>query len=430
MLKSNYDTLILGASLSSILEGISELAKGKKVAILNDDNFVTDDYRNQFISTFELRLLKKIGQHLSLPVLIDLSDSVTAQNNIIFFENQLIELTNCPYVNALELIRKLDFFNHDLYEEISSFSPSLFQELTLIHLDNLVGQKLNQKSQILPYDRASYEKYLKVLNRFFEELRKSINFDSLVFSLQIAFQKQYRFHQSLKNTDSLLLNMILPHFFLKNQYLMNNLLESYKLRGGDVGNVQIENWIDDKNQIKSVILDNLNGVVNLQELKYNDIYVNQLPWYKSGGQDEYGSLNFSINREDIDFRSYTDKRILFQKKSRMGTTYPFWEMNCKKNSCEGRYLYLKSNGDKDSFHYKKALEDLIESFKTILPDKDSNYLENNLHFSNALEVWPKTDAKQIQYSLFQNASTIERQGIMHIGLSDTLTALFSTSSNP
>ena len=63
-----------------------------------------------------------------------------------------------------------------------------------------------------------------------------------------------------------------------------------------------------------------------------------------------------------------NKRIVFSREDRMGSDFPYWEVQVDNNGLlTAVYSFADSLGTKASFYYHHAIEDLYNSLETMLP---------------------------------------------------------------
>jgi hypothetical protein len=109
---------------------------------------------------------------------------------------------------------------------------------------------------------------------------------------------------------------------------------------------------------------------------------------KTGAEYHSIQLHASINHEFAS--AYTNKRIVFSKHNRIGSDFPFWEIEIGHNGkLTGIYAFADGSGSKANFYYPYAIEDIYESLVEILPGLSRSEWVANVRLEQGSDYWFK-----------------------------------------
>lgn len=434
MLEQSYQNHIIGYNYISLIKGILALKEGQSTLITSDKRLV---FANQWflnIGYIERAFLMHMGEVFDIEALQDIDSYIQEQNSLLYLKGKLFELSNSPYLNIKEIARKLpeslgDFFKHQLEPiERESFDRDFFLFLDQISVGYFKSGSDFDFSAIFhglktPEIRAVIERF----HNFIES--DTLMAKQLHYVIQVMYQTVFSSRYEELETKYLFLSLISPRYQVDGDSLANDLLYEYRRLGGDLKETEINDWGIKNNRLEYVQLNSIDGNVKVEKSFYFAQDHHYLPFCAKLQKNAYRSIVVEcvLDHEFIDF--FKNKRIVFAPQNRMGSDFPFWELQIsEQGKLRGIYSFADYQGTKASFYYPAALDDIFESVKMILPGIKKSDWVSRARLSKGQDIWfefspdfkrklPKDKEQQSllfsQFTLKEGGQTL--RGITHCG---------------
>ena len=172
--------------------------------------------------------------------------------------------------------------------------------------------------------------------------------------------------------------------------LSAELLYEYRLLGGDLKTAGIDNWGIKDNRLEFIQLDSIDGNVHVDETYFfgQDNY--RLPFESLPTSVVFKSIKVECLLEHDFIGYFKGKRIVFAPQNRMGSDFPFWELEIdERGQLHAVYSYSDFQGTKPSFYYPSALDDIYNSLKEILPGLKRSDWISRARLSEGEDIWYK-----------------------------------------
>ncbi|MAZ48071.1 MAG: hypothetical protein CME65_05890 [Halobacteriovoraceae bacterium] len=413
MLKASYDHNIVGQNYISLIQGILSLRQNKKTLLINDKNyrFANQWYKN--IGYAERAVLNKLGEQLEIDCLGEIDSNLQPQNTLLSLNQKLLEMGDSPFTNIKEIARKIpECFSSESRRKMLEVETSTFDAKFFEMLDLLADRTLSSKTIKLKdfFSEIAFEEFRVFLQEFMSFVHSDILIaKQLHFVNQVLFQTIFSSGFSQLESTYLFISLISPRYKVDEDSLNQELLYEYRLLGGDTKTAGIVDWGIRGNQLEFVQLDSVDGNVHVEQTYFFGQDNFRLPFETLLNPVVFKSINIEclIEHEFIDF--FRGKRIVFAPQNRMGSDFPFWELEVDEaGKLQGLYSYSDFQGTKPSFYYPSAIDDVYQSLKTILPGLKRSDWVSRAKLSEGSDIWFKYKP-QIKLKLSPDSKTYQEE---------------------
>lgn len=422
MLDKNYDNVHLGLNYISLILGIIEQENGRKNLIISNKHFSKTSNWLTNLGELDVKVLNGIGKKFGIYPLENIFEYIQESNTILYLNERCVELSHSPYLNIKELMRKFpknfldvftDFFDKHNEAEFNEEFDQFLIKVSDTNSKSFISETLKESEfpKIVALIKL-YESYLS----FDDEFIKQFN-----HVLQVMFQAKFTPNISEENSIYLFLALISKRYRVDIDKFREELLFHYKKLGGDIKDTQINDWGIDKNQLKYLTLDSIDGAIELQNAYFYGMVTDIFPFDAKVEGDQYLSINFECYIDNNFTEFYQDKRLVFSTDSRIGSDFPYWELSFKENKVYGSYAYIEKQGSKPSFYFHQTVEDIYQSLKTLLPGLLKADWVTRVKLEQGEDVWfetPKgldTKVYSDKVKLYDRQSGHHIKGISHLG---------------
>lgn len=389
MLKSNYETIIIGKNYLSLIFSILKLSKSKKSVLVIDEpdtRMGKEWYLN--IGEIEKNIFKNIGITYNINTLKSFDSYLHPINTIIFLNEKMIELGTSPFANIREIARKLpECFPENSLELLEAIGVDDFNQLCFDFFQTIANQVIqNEKKLDLNTVNESlshlFTDFLNFLNR------SELISEQLYYVLQVLFQTFFSNYKTNETSQFLLLSILSPRYSIDDKSLMDDLIFEFRELGGDIVDCKIERYEIYKQELKYMMLSSVDGIIGFDECFFFSRIPSKAPFERKENEMEFDSIRLicPIEHDIIDF--YKNKRILFSKVDKIGTDFPHLEIYIDENGVlNGTFSYANYIGTKPSFYYKKVAEDIFSNLAEILPGLNKDDWSHQISFTEGEDFW-------------------------------------------
>ena len=391
MIKSKYHQVLVGKNYVSLLFAILNAPKNDVLLIDEPEVKLGDKwYRN--IGMLEKCLLQKIGEIYNIDAFKNIDLYTKPTNTFICLDDKYIELGSAPLANIRELARKLpELFTADFIDSLASDSYKTFDKECMDFFEKVVAKSLSERGlneSIFHINEASQIE--SVFNHFQTIINNSqaLMTKQLHFVLQVLFQTVFSNSKNDLETNFLLSAILSPRFILDEKKLNEDLSFNLKQLGADMITNRIQDWEIYQQQLKFILLESYHGIVELDELFIFGRLPHKFPFQRRNPQTHYMAIDVQVPVDHGFVDQYKNKRILFSRSERLGSSSPHWEAFIDSDAIlRGTYCYADFQGTKASFHYKKAAEELFNSVSRLLPGLVKDDWMHQIKFQQSDDVW-------------------------------------------
>ena len=398
MLNKSYSSCIVGKNFLSLIHGIKELKGQKTCCLLDDESLFYADQWIHNLGRLEVLALKTIGDKYQIKQLTHIEDYLSPKSTILHLNHKVIEFGPSPYFNIKELGRKLpDALGAFFRDELKNINPEEF-DLVFLNMLETYNQNLWEKKNYK--NAASYLSSLKenetknVYLEFINFIRSSTHVSKqLHYVLQMMFQIVFSAGQNSLETQYLLSSVLAPRYELKYKKLEQDLSDEFIKLNGAIRKTSIKDFGVTEDGLQFLLLSSIDGVVKVNKtFFYGQMNETSYPFssHKHGTRFLSIKLESSIEHELV--HHFVGKRIVFSHEKRMGSDFPFWEIDLtREGKMTGVFAYADYQGTKASFYYHHALEDLYESLDVIFPGIDRSDWFATTKLSVSSDIWLEVD---------------------------------------
>lgn len=391
MLKSSYNTVIVGKSYISLIFAIIK-AKSNDVLVIDEPDVTLGNKWYLNIGTLEKLLLQRIGYQYSIESLKHLEKYIDSVNTFICLNEKFIELGASPLSNIRELSRKLpELFTNEFINTLKNIDEKSFNDEFFSYFEKIATHALSIKKIEESLFEVSHQ---NMLNSIFENFQKIIN-DSqqqmtkqLHFVLQVLYQTVFSNAKNDLETSYLLCALLSPRFKVNEQKLCDDLFCELRRFGGDFKRTKIQDWEIYKKSLKYILLSSYEGIIRLDDLYLFGSIANKFPFKRKSKQTMFNAIDLKVPVFHGLLNNYKNKRIIFSRSERLGTNSSHWEAFIDdKGVLHGTYSYADFEGTRPSFHYKKASNDIFKSLENLLPGLDQDDWFRQVEFQSSRDIW-------------------------------------------
>lgn len=434
MLKASYDHNIVGLNYISLIQGIMSLKTQQTTLLVHDskNRFANQWYKN--IGYAERTILNKLGEFLDIECLVEIDTNLKPQNTLLSLNKKLLEMGDSPLRNIQEIARKIpDCFSNETRIKIAELDQLEFDAQFFSLLDDLADKSL--KNRQLKLEESLNNLSFPELDLCLSEFRSFVHSDVLIakqlhFVNQVLFQTIFSSGYTDLETTYLFISLVSPRYKVDDASLNAELLYEFRLQGGDTKSASIVDWGIRGRQLEYIQLDSVDGNVHVDKTYFfgQDSY--RLPFKTILNPVVFKSIKIDCLIEHEFISYFINKRIVFAPQNRMGSDFPFWELEVSdEGRLTGLYSYSDFQGTKASFYYPSAIDDIYESLKTLLPGLKRSDWVSRVKLSEGEDIWfkhkpqikaklspdSKALAKELCSMEIKNEPRAELQGLVHCG---------------
>lgn len=391
MLKSHYQTVVVGKSYISLIFAIIKSRKND-VLVIDEKEISLGNKWYLNIGTLEKMLLKNLGHQYNITALKELDFYTDAVNTFICLNEKFIELGSSPFSNIRELSRKLpELFTSDFIKTLNqidenSFNNEFFEYFEMIsknalNMTNIDESllKMSQGSQI----SSIFDNFQKIIDDTQTPMTKQLH-----FVLQVLYQTVFSNAKNSLETTYLLSALLSARFKVNESKLCDDL--SFELRkiGGDLKIASIHDWEVYKNQLQYILLSTYEGIIRLDDLYLFGTLSHKFPFIRKSKQTMFHAIDLKVPVHHPLIANYKNKRIVFSRSERLGTNSSHWEVFIDNEGLlSATFSYADFEGTRPSFHYKKASNDIFNSLVNLLPGLEEDEWHRHVTFSPSRDIW-------------------------------------------
>ena len=353
---SNY--ILVGSTLTSLIEGIVLLKKGDSVKIIDDPTLNLNLRWFGHISFLERDILIRIGNFFNIQCLKDLTYYMTNQKLNMVIDHKPVILGNELRGNVLELKRKFPNFFTDITIVEDLFSKG--------HEENLLEQLKVWTSRLFTEStQDSFSELDRLLQDFLSPLLnpKVSKKVSKKFHNFLSLLVHRYFNSGLRPMDEAFIFCwpLFEHFEINFELLAKELRGAFIELGGEIINEKILDWEFDRSQARLLLVDGFRGLLSFDRLHlhgHNETYPFHHP---QKGMRTYKSVEGTLKTDRTWLKNYDFFRVIHLSTQQVGTNVPFWEWSViSSDTLKFQCFYFSHEGSKASFYYPKIKQMIFE----------------------------------------------------------------------
>jgi hypothetical protein len=428
MLKRHYQRVYIGKSYLSLIKSIRAQKSGKDVLLIDDKNVGYGKNWLANVGELEKQLIKRTLRDIELHDLADSFDKYLNLVNLEFYFNEVrLRLNNNPYMNLLELCRKI---------------PQLYDDSILKVLSNIDVETFNGRCQAFVSTAAKqvtfkalqeYRKLLEtiapelhtILNSLKEKLQeptqdyKFLSFKrQFLFTLQSCYQNSFGRIFSEIEVDYLLLQVVMPFYHIDFDSFDKELMKHFLSMGGNIKQTTVQQWQTHQNKLVNILLSSYEGVITPEVAHFMGEGRESLP-FKVGKQAVlFKSLKLNLQFKQPFFKGKATTDILVCRQDRLGTSYPVNYISFHSEfECDFYFTYRFEQGSLPDHYIERARSEMIEFFARHFPNLREEDIFVNSHYQAGSYIWvehpAQHEAKQIsitkEHFHFNSVQVYERE---------------------
>lgn len=373
MLNKSYNKGIIGLNYVSLIFGLISLDKGDSALIIDDQELPFSNKWYLNIGYLERSLLILLGEKYNIEPLRNLDNYLKDQSTVLCLNEKIIELVNSPFSNIKEIARKIpSCFSKVYLDNLSQVNPEVFDQDFLDYLDKVcvkAFKHLDLGEADLLFDEHKGLELENVMSSFIEFFEGNTDLTKQIhYILQVMYQTVFSSGYLDLESHYLLLSLLSPRYEVNNLKLKEDLLVDYRIAGGDIKFTTVKDWGVEEKCLKYLLLDSIDGLIKVDHTYFFSQINHHLPFEIQTGKTQFKSIEIKCMLDHKFIKLYENKRIIFSKKSRMGSDFPYWEFSIDEQGLlSGLYSYADYTGTKPSFYYHHAVEDIYNSITSMLP---------------------------------------------------------------
>lgn len=400
MLEKNIDMTVVGKSYLSFMLSMKLLDSGKSVLLLDDKRMKFGDLYTNGLTALDKSYLETWGADSQVEPLINLERYLKVMPVNYIVGSKRIRLGSTPVRNLREILRNFPSLASNpkaaRVKEIIS-NPELGEDFN-VEFDNYC--QTVSKSAFLSSSAKSLglnlftdfcSKDITIIYELFKESLSSPNhgrdFDpwdlkTFLFSAKGLFHKKLTLHMRDVEVFHLMICLLSPHFDLRNEDLLNEIVPSFEDKGGVFRNTEIREWSFYKNRPWSMELASYEGIIHPSKIALLGSFPKNIPVRLSPDLKSYCSVKVSWKFELETEHIKAGEKILFCSKVNIGTNRPLWFGLVNKDGIDFDVFVLRQDGLKISFIQEEIRNSLKVDLKTLFPNIDEAVIEEKVEFGD------------------------------------------------
>lgn len=401
MIKNNYDYVIVGKNVFSLLLGIIKIREGKKVLIIDDERIKLSGSWINYLSDLEKRFLELIGTYYNVRSLLNINDFIRPSETVFWLNNKHIILGSSYKNNLVELCRKLpEIFDISLYDKVNELSKEVdIDELFLSQVNDFIDQvfkyhnfqDFDEKFVMNPINDV-FVKYSETYKNALEEWSnpdKQLLARQFLFVQQVVGQTFFTDTYSQFELQSLILNAIGPRFKLNERSLTDSLSKEFVSLGGHIKQVEVEQWQLYNDKLEHIMLSSYEGLIHFKNCLVFGNLDDRFPFQiDTKNYRSFSSIQIQIDYPVSIFGKYAGRYLTYCSLGDVGTDFPLWQARFDtEKRIIIKYLYSKRSASKPEFHFNQALKNVYETLKKLFPSLEYEKFNFSNVISDGDEVW-------------------------------------------
>jgi hypothetical protein len=419
MLKSEYDSVIVGKNYLSFILSLFQLKDNKSVLLVDDERVIYGENWHKNIGEIEKNFLQLIGIEYNIKPLKEINEYLEVSPYYLCLNHKLIKLGHSAFENIKELMRKFpECFSskrHKIFEKDNEKDFNRSAEVFFYNLaENAFRLRKTQSFDESVLDKSMDNLFKNLFSDFLTNYttkpEAKETFRQLLFCLQGKFQSL--FTDSYSNTEMkfLLAQAISPRYQLNEAKLNQDLEQCLIESKGVKKNTTIQYWQFYQKKLTSILLSSYEGVIHPNTTHFIGNFHSGMPFITQKDYRVFTDLILDVEYPQEVFNGYVGKKIMFNSFDRLGSDYPLWEAQIiNKQKARVRYLYPMESGSKPEFFKEQAQKDIFFSFTKMFPRFKGQMAQDTTKVSQGFDLWSeafsysggKRNKKNFE-SLFQN----------------------------
>ncbi len=387
MLSKNVDHAIVGHNLFAYFYSLLLLERKQSILLLDDERFNFGDFYTETLTSFDVQLLKKLGEVLKIDSFFNIDNFITPQNHFFFVAKKRVMLGGSFSDNRFELKRKFP----DFFQSISSNNEEYEKECAS-YFDRTIDAIFSDSrwSSLHPFQLQGNEDLTSGFKHFYALLKNnSLDFKlrNELFTLMNMTRGFYQGIVSTRGSEVELFHAFLclhsPLYSLDHDKIKNSLKLELENRGGEFKKLNLGEL---KLQSGSIMLESFEGHIKTKKMSFIGGATRDLPIKVKVKNKKFSCLKGNVYFQNIDqeYLNYffSGQNILFSSVLKVGTDRPFWFGSFNRDHFEVTFIVAEKSGTKESF-FHGTLESLInEDFGHIYPELMGSFKLENLRFTH------------------------------------------------
>lgn len=397
-MRNQFDIVVVGKNYLSLIFSLIKIQQGNSVILIDDPRVRLKGKWTSNLGPLEMNFLKLIGDEHDIKVNQRIEEFLEERGTVLYLDEKVIELTDSPYTNLIEINRKLtDSVNNELLSKVTSIDAKTFDNQINEYLTNLANTFFKYRNfQNYKNDLVDFFENNKILNLYKNDLNPQVYDNNLsklfITSLEFLYQSYFSNNKSELDLNYLIAESLSPRKKLNIESFENELLFEYKQKGGVVKTTKVQEWHFYSEKIDSLLLESFEGLVVPKKCYYFGSIYEKSPFDLVLKKRVFRSISFEVKLSNIGLDSYHEKRLVFIQNSRVGTDFPFWEVYLDDNTLKGTYAFVNQEGAKPDFFYQNAKKDVYQSLLKVIPDLDWYLWSSNIQLRLGDDFWLEDNA--------------------------------------
>ncbi len=380
MLNKEIDHVIIGSSYLSYFLGIKSLNSKHSTLILDDHRFKFGGLFQSKFTELDRAFMKQLGETHNIESFKNIDEFLKPCPYYIHVNGSILRLGDSPLRNFKEVGRKLHVglkkesktIEHDVYYKVLEEVDEDQFNFLFSNFCHELAEAVQSLPSIKHFDLSTFFKcapqflvdfFDTIASRYSDQestIRDAWSLQCLLYSLRGIFQDNFSFSISKFELFHLLVSLLSKSYHLDYSAFNKSLHNEFNQLGGNLREVELEQWLFDKNRPWALMLSSFEGVVKPGEVSFVGPRPQAMPIDITPLGEYYASVEFSWQIDSKNSILPPEGITFFCCSDAIGTEMPFFWTSVEGNKVTVCAYLLWCEGRKFEFYIDRLKEYLLK----------------------------------------------------------------------